>query len=572
MKNDRRTRHRAARGEHAFKVACISAAVAMAAPAAAFKIDTDSPDLELTLDTTLRYNSAVRTGERDPRLVSSPAVDEGNWLFDKNDVTLSRLDVYTEFDLNYRKNMGLRVSAAGWYDTNFPSKSVSAPRFAAVPNYARNDFTSYIDRYYKGPSAEFMDAFAWGNVDFGGTSLNVKAGRFAWLPGEFLFGNGGSVSYSMAPNDGRKSDLSPGASAKETALPLGQAAAIWQINNAFSLMGQYTAEFRSARISEGGTFWQVNDTALEGPPFIANPTVPRGASFQGDKGDIALGLKWSPQALEGDSFGLWLRRFDDKNPSWLSQVAVAGNGARIGRAVYAKDIELIGLTYNALIGGWGTGVELNYRRKMPLNVKSGFAYSTSPGTSLGLVNDPGLEGPRGDTIHFLMSGALTINKNALFDSGSIALQFDAMNLQKITSGAALFNGEGGNVACIDNPVLRGCSTRNAASIALSFTPVWQQVFPSTDISAPLFLTYGLKGNAAAVGAGITPEGSWLIRPGIRVEYLAGKYKHQFDLTFNARGGKTGTLFTVPGGPQYFASGLANLRDRNYVNFTYQTAF
>ena len=67
-------------------------------------------------------------------------------------------------------------------------------------------------------------------------------------------------------------------------------------------MGQYTAEFRSSRISEGGTFWQVNDTALEGPPFISNPAVPRGASFQGDKGDVALGLKWSPREARGRRF------------------------------------------------------------------------------------------------------------------------------------------------------------------------------------------------------------------------------------------------------------------------------
>ena len=179
---------------------------------------------------------------------------------------------------------------------------------------------------------------------------------------------------------------------------------------------------------------------------------------------------------------------------------------------------------------------------MPLNVRSGFAFGTFPG----LVNDPGMEGPRGNTVHFLMSAVSTINKNALFDSGSIALQFDAMHLDKITSGASLYNGEGGNPACTDNLVLRGCSTRNAASIALSFTPTWQQVFPSIDISTPLFVTYGLKGNAAAVGAGVTPKGSWLVRPGIRVEYLAGKYKHQFDLAYTARGGKTGNLRHRPG--------------------------
>ncbi len=575
MKIHRGNARNAGEARLALKVIGLAAAMAAGGPAAAVKIETGSPELEMTLDTTVRYNAAMRTGERDMRLITSGSVDEGNWLFDKNDLVLSRLDLYSEFDLTYRKNVGLRVSASAWGDSNFPSKSRSDPRFANTPNYPNNDFTPYIKRYYRGPSGEFMDAFAWSNLELGGTTLNVKAGRLAWLPGEFVLGNGGSMSYSMAPNDGRKSDLSPGSSAKETAIPIGQLAATWQINNQIALMGQYTAEFRSSRISEGGTFWAVGDTSLEGPPFISNPAVPRVDSFLGKKGDVALGLKWTPAALNGDAFGLWYRNFDDKTPTWQNQVQIGSGGARVGRAVYAKGIELIGLTYNTVIAGWGTGVELNYRRKMPLAVRSGVAF----GSSTGLVNDPGMEGPRGNTLHFLASGILLLNKNALFDSGTLVVQVDAHRLQKITSGATLYNGEGGNTACVDNLVLRGCSTRNALSFGVSFTPVWQQALPSVDVSAPLFFTYGLKGNAAAVGAGTTPEGSWLIRPGIRAEYLYGRYKHQFDLAYTARGGKTGTLDNGSGAvnghggaPLFNASGLANFRDRNYVNLTYQTAF
>ncbi|WP_158290206.1 DUF1302 domain-containing protein [Ramlibacter sp. WS9] len=574
MKTDTETRRRSLGLRFTLNAVGIAVAAMVATPASAVKIDSGSPDVELTLDTTVRYNAAARTGTRDLRLVPSNSVDEGNWLFDKNDLVLSRFDLYSEFDLTYKQNMGLRLSGSAWYDHNFPDKSRSDPRFLTSPNYANNDFTPYIKRYYQGPSAEFMDAFAWSNVKLGDTTLNVKAGRFAWLPGEFLFGNGGSLSYSMAPNDGRKSDLSPGSSAKETAIPIGQLAGTWQLRSDFSLMGQYTAEFRTSRISEGGTFWSVADVALEGPQFISNPAVPRVAPFKGGKGDVALGAKWTPAALDGDSLQLWYRKFDDKTPTWQNQVAIAG-AARTGRAVYAKDIELLGLAYNTSRGGWGTGIELNYRKNMPLAIRSGVAF----GTSQGLVNDPAMEGPRGNTVHFLASSVFTINKNPIFDSGSLAMQFDATHLQKITSGANLYNGEGGNAACVDNLVLRGCSTRNAASVGFSFTPTWQQVMPSVDVSMPVLLLYGLKGNAAAVGAGTLPQGSYLFKPGIRVEYLKGAYKHQFDLAYTARGGKTGMLDNGAGavkghgGAQLFnASGLANFRDRNLVSFTYQTAF
>src|SRR4029453_7529076 len=155
MKADPGVRCRGGKREFAARAICFAAAAVATGPAAAFKIDADVPDLDMALDTTVRYNAASRTSERDPRLVTSPAVDEGNWLFDKNDLVLSRFDLYSEFDLTYQKNYGLRLSAAGWWDTNFPDKSRSAPRFAAVPNYPNNQFSGYIDRYYQGPSAEF---------------------------------------------------------------------------------------------------------------------------------------------------------------------------------------------------------------------------------------------------------------------------------------------------------------------------------------------------------------------------------------------------------------------------------
>jgi len=561
----RKARHAFAPLACATLIACLTAGAAQA-----FEINSGIPDLSVRLDTTVRYNYGMRAGERDTRLITSNATDEGNWLFSKDDTVLSRFDLLSELDVNYKNQFGARLSAAGWYDTNFPSRPVQDPRFAPNSNYANGEFSNYIRRYYRGPSGEFQDAFVWGQFELGRTRLDLKAGRLAWLPGEFLMGNGSSVSFSMAPNDGRKSDLSPGASAKETVLPIGQVTASWQINNQFTLLGAVTAEFRSARISEGGTFWSVADVALNGPQYISNPAVPRGAAREGKAGDVTLGLKWSPESLNGDSIGFWLRKFDDKNPTWMNQTEVLSSTSRIGRAVYARNIELIGLTYNTSLAGWGTGVELNYRRKMPLALASGVSYGALG--AQGMVNDPDFQGPRGDTLHFLISGAKTLNKNALFDSGSVALQLDANYLSKVTTNAGLFNGNfgGGKVAaCADNTVLRNCATRFAASLGVNVSATWQQALPSTDISMPITFIYGLTGNSGIVNAGTMPEGSWLFRPGIRAEYFAGQYKHQFDLSYTMRGGKTGYL---PGSTNLSASGLANFRDRNYLSFTYSTNF
>jgi hypothetical protein len=84
--------------------------------------------------------------------------------------------------------------------------------------------------------------------------------------------------------------------------------------------------------------------------------------------------------------------------------------------------------------------------------------------------------------------------------------------------------------------------------------------------------YGLKGNSGIVGAGTLPQSSYIARIGARFEYLSGQTKHQFDLAYTTRDGKKGVLPGQPAGVATTYSGLANLRDRDYVSLTYQTAF
>ena len=530
----------------------------------AFGIDSGNPDLHMSLDTTVRYNQGWRVSGRDKDLANNVNFDEGNYLFDKGDVILSRLDLFSEFDLNWNNQYGMRVSGAAWYDHNFPDDSVSAPGLEKKANYQNNRFSGVVDRYYSGPSAEFRDYFAWGNFSVGSTDLNVRAGSFAWLPGEYLFGNGSSVSYSMTPNDGLLSDLSPGASAKETALPIGQIATTWQLIPELSVMLQYTYDFKPSRVSEGGTYFAVSDGALFGPDYLA-PGVVRKDAREGDSGDVAVGLRWSPDWAEDSSFGLWYRKFDDKYASWANQVIVRNPTAPYARAVFAKDIELYGLTWNGVWKSAGLGAEINYRKNMPLN-------STGQFIAIGKPEPDDLDGARGETMHALLSGAITLNKNAMFDNASIAAQLDYMHLVKVTDNKGFFNAsesEGGSVTgrCADKELLRGCSTKNAASVSVAFTPVWQQVLPSVDMSLVTFLTYGLHGNPAAQNAGIPPEDSYLAKIGPRLEYFSGSMKHQFDLAYTVRNGRTGTL----GGADAY-SGLAYLHDRDTLILTYQTAF
>jgi hypothetical protein len=554
------------------RAACTLCAAGLGLPALAFKINTGDADTTLSWDNTLRYNAAMRTKEQESALMRKFGIGGGDSLYGKNDLALSRLDLYSELDLNHKDLFGLRISAAAWYDHNFPD---SNPNVVTGSSYPGNQFNGYVKRYYQGPSGEFLDAFGWANAKLGETELNVKLGRLAWLPGEFLIANGNSLSYTMAPNDGQKGDLSPGASAKETAMPIAQLAAAWQLTPELTVLGQYTLEFRSSRISEGGTFFNTQgDTMLNGPTYVVPGTVPRAEAFEGKKGDVGLGIKWSPQWANG-ALSAWYRQFDDKNPSWPNQIfATAFVSPAPGvtlpsgtaRAVYAKDIKLVGLAYNTVIASWSTGFEINRRHDMPL--ASTGLYGTIPGAT---VNDPTMEGARGDTWHALMSAVQTLNKNALFDSGVLVLQLDYTRLSKITKNASFYNGAASGVAnrCVNSEALRGCSTDNAWSAGVVFTPTWQQVFPSMDISLPVVALYGLSGTPAALNTSMLPEGSWLFKGGARLEWIVGSMKHQFDLAYTTRGGKTGVL---PGQTATTYAGLANFRDRNYLSFTYQTGF
>lgn len=215
MKAEKYAPRNPARGlnKTAIAIGVAASLAALSHPVFALEIKTGNPDLEVRWDNTVRYNAGWRATETDPRVVGGAApsfsvggTDEGNYTWGKGDMSLSRFDLYSELDVTYQKRLGLRVSGTAWYDNNFPDRTTSGNgagagvRTPGAPNYTNNEFTPYVKRYYQGPSGQFNDAFVWGNFDLGSTKLNLKAGRYAFLPGEYLMGNGGSVSFSMAPN------------------------------------------------------------------------------------------------------------------------------------------------------------------------------------------------------------------------------------------------------------------------------------------------------------------------------------------------------------------------------------
>ena len=513
--------------------------------ASAFPIDSDLPDLKLSWNNTLRYNWGMRMQKSDPRIANNALYDQGDALFDRYDTIANRLDLLSEFDLIYRERYGLRVTAAAWYDLAYGSRGRSNPNatgaVVAPPSYTNNEFSPYVRRYYAGPSAELLDAFVFGAFDIGSTVWNVKIGRHALVWGESLFGSTHAVSYSQAPSDGIKAISNPGASAKETALPINQLSLLTQINPTVTLLAQFGFEWRPNRIPEGGTYFGA-DGVNEGP------NVNRLSAIEGRSGDWGLGLKWSPAWLDG-TLGFYTRRFDDKG-GWLAQAA-AGSQTR---AVYARDIGLLGITLAKSISGVSVGAELSHRSDGPLTSDG----SSSAGPS------GGYEGARGDTWHGLLNGVASLGPSPLYHSAVLSAELAWSRLDRVTRNPKLFRARGYLALCDSDATMVGCADNEFMSLALSFVPTWLQVFPGVDLEMPLFFSKNLKGNAPTNGGGNEGFITWKV--GLTAKAYA---RHQFDLAYTGYHQK---IENAPGST--FGSRVlgAPYIDKGWLSFTYQITF
>ncbi|MFA7060452.1 MAG: DUF1302 family protein [Pedobacter sp.] len=511
----------------------------------AFQVDSNLPDLKIDWNNTLRYNWGMRMQERDSRIADNAAYDQGDALFDRYDTITNRLDWLSELDLAYRENYGLRVTAAAWYDVAYGTHGRSNPNAmgtgASPVSYTNNEFTSYVRRYYAGPSAELLDAFVFSIFAIGDTVWNVKVGRHALVWGESLFGSAHAVSYSQSPSDGMKAISNPGASAKETALPVTQLSTITQIMPEVTLLTHIGFEWRPNRIAEGGTYFG-SDGVNEGP------NVNRLSAIEGKWGDVGVGLKWSPAWLDG-TVGFFARRFDDKG-GWLAQVVGGGQT----RAVYARDIGLFGMTLAKNVGGVSVGAELSHRTDGPLT--SDGAASAGPAG--------GYEGARGDTWHGLLNGVATLGPTMLYDSASLSTELAWSGLDRVTSNPQLYRAKGYLASCDSDATMKGCADKNFMSLAVSFVPTWLQVFPGIDLEMPLFFSKNIMGNAPTIGGGSEGFTTW--KAGLTAKAYA---RHQFDLAYTGYEQKIQDLTGSAYGSRVLG---VPYKDKGWLSFTYQVTF
>src|SRR5260221_8881009 len=161
---------------------CVAVATSLMAAAGcslAAPIDVGNPDVELRWDNTVQYSAGIRAESRSATLteVAAPPAsgsgpnalngDDGDRNFKRGGLISNRVDLLSELDLVYRKDYGLRVSAAAWYDFVYNrSNANDSPGTNNSLSVPYNEFTE-ATRNLHGRKAEVLDAFIFGAGDVG---------------------------------------------------------------------------------------------------------------------------------------------------------------------------------------------------------------------------------------------------------------------------------------------------------------------------------------------------------------------------------------------------------------------
>lgn len=548
-------------GRRSWKLAAAAAVgLATVGHVHAMELDTGNPDLSLRLDTDVRYNIGVRAQGRNAAISNSTGSQSSDYAFGRGDIVTNRLDILTQLDLAYKRDFGLHLSGAAWYDQAYEGKvpennpgvePVTGLPYSTFNGYPDGRYAHSVKRYYAGPSAEMLDAFVYGKFDLRGVPLSVKLGQFAAFWGEALFFDG--VAYSQSPVDQRKGAANPGTTAKELFLPIAQVTLDAQLTEALSVGMQVPLDWKGSRYPEGSTYLGPADAGFAGPTRLVLPAAPgfalplaRSEDVQGKNRDaFGVKMRWSPEWAKGGTLGAYYRRFDEVDP-WL-QLNLADAQYRLA---YPKGTKLYGLSASGTVQGVSVAAEVARRQNTGLYAESS-TYTAGPA-----------DGPRGDVTYALLNAISYLGKTEVFDSMVISAELAHGRLNKVLSNADAFS-EAGTAACVSggtpgNSAATGCATRSWTAFGISLVPKWEAVFAGVDLSVPITFIRGLKGNPAASG-GQPAEGTGAWSAGVTADI---NFKHTVSLFYNGYTSK-------------ITDGRLNrstLGDRGWVSLTYKTSF
>jgi len=553
--------------EHAtiFTVVC-AILFSITSYAHAYQFVIADPSWAVNLDTTLQYTVGMRVEERDSRIANSPTNAQSDYLFDRGDIVTNRLQALLEFQATYKDKYGLRVSGSIWKDWALRDDDVAMnPNFPASFNvYPDGHFSQHTQKYHI-QGEEILDAFVFSNFAVGEIPVSVKLGRTTQMWGNAMFFGFSNIAYSQHAMDYIKGFTQPGSEVKELFLPRAQLLASIAPLKELSITGQYFFENANNRFPEGGTYLAPADILFDGPNAggpvtdIYGNRIAAGQHYEPDHVNNNFGLKvaWSPSWAGGEISFIY-RNLDEVQP-WTQLELYPTGGGNIHLS-YNEDVKLYGLAYQTSIGEYSCGIEASYRTDTALN-------SLFFSGNLGKYR----EGAKGNITNVIGNILVPFGTNFLWDTATLIAEVSYTHLHKVTENRDFYVGRG-YAAANGGGVDEGAATDDAVGAALSFTPEWLSILPSTNLSLPMFIQGGISGNPAYAGGSFFAEGSYTWSVGLSADFLS-KYTLSLKyLDYYWRPSST-TVDNGFGKSMYAGgNGTYNLNDKGWIALQFKMSF
>ena len=567
----------------AFLGMAVAPVFALTGAAWASEIDVGNPDLKMRFDNTVRYDIGIRVKDCDPNICGNgagagdvTAHQSDNKFAKAGDVMASRLDLLSELDVAYKSRYGFRVSATAWYDTAYSNRIEGDPVLSQAPRGAGQGagrtggpYTSYTKRWNIGPSGEFLDAFMFGKFDIGDVPLNIKLGQHNIYWGESVFSFVGGVAYAQGPVDIRKAVANPGAEAKELFKPLNQLSFSADISDRVTLAGQYFLDWDASPLPDGGTYFGAADgLSLGGGGNILGVPFGGVTGKPAHKyGDWGLALKLRPEWLDGTA-GFYIREYTDKLPQLvMSGSALRGSSVvpiQFGLDYTTPRQKMLGFSLSKQVGDVSVGSDLTYRRDAQLPARPFTTPAGNANLGAGPVGNSLL--PTGDVFAGVVNAISYFGRSPLFDSAALTTELNFAHLIRVRSNPQSFSGQGFNCpSAAAGGFPYGCATTNSIGLAAQFEPKWFQVLNGVDLSLPMFVGVGLKGNSPVPFGDRKGQGNYSIG-------LSADVKNQYTVTLKYIGYLAKHTNDQAGFQSLSNSPLGKYWDRDWVSLTLKTTF
>ncbi|WP_164886769.1 DUF1302 domain-containing protein [Piscinibacter defluvii] len=569
---------------HALRPTALAAAAALACSAQAFEIETGHPDWSLRWDNSVRLSTKFRTEAADPALKDSfrqvptgapppaPAsfafpqalnFNAGDQNFQKRGLVSARADLLSEFDAVWKRDFGLRLSAAAWYDDQLHRKTQADND----PTIGQTPFDEFPERTKKiaGEKAELLDAFVFGGWRLGnGMKLTARLGRHALQYGESLFFGDSGIARAQGPVDIDKLLASPNAQFKEIIRPVPQLSAQLQISPEVSLGGYVQFRWEEDRLAPAGSYFSTANVpwGSQQPEFVS---IPAGTPISGnyvltpgahqkpkDSGQFGLQLKWR---LGETDLGAYAARFHDKSGQLYGNLNPAAPPSPFGTLPgtwfykFPADVKTVGVSASHSFGDFNVAGEASVRDDMPLR-STNMIYP-------GGVGAPQPQPALGRTAH--------LNLSTLATFGPSFIARESVLVAEIAWNRVLSKDD-------PNGELDKAATRDATALQFIYTPSYRQALPGLDLSVPVGLRYVLDGNSSVTGAGWGARGTGTATLGLEGSYLG---VWQFAMSYTHYIGKAVPFVDfspiLAGGTPVFGDGNP-LADRNHLALSLRRTF